>query len=352
MKQKITPEYVLEMLQELKKLFDEKKFNLQTFTVRYPTYFAFRKNLRLKGIIKKEYGRYKWISIEPNIIMAKELIKLYLADSRQRREEFENSKKEFYKNKSNQNQQKEIELLQEIEKTTSLKGKNTAMNLAKEIRQEGEIWTDAVKRASVIMKDGKTKEITLREPKLEELFPNSFIQDLRKEIAEKNNNIESIERIHKQLKEELIGLRAVLSNEKQDNIVYRKFFFDYGNLPKEVQDLKQSLSEKEQELTNQEVANEGLKQRLREAERGIDDNVKTLLQKNSELKETIQSREKEIENLVSKIEDIDTPLSAPTYGFPDFSEPEVSKPQEKVYTSKGSKTYKLFGIPVFSINNK
>ena len=60
-------------------LFDEKKFQLKTIMVKYPSYPVFRKNLCLKGVIKKEYGRYKWISIEPNIIMATELIKLYLS---------------------------------------------------------------------------------------------------------------------------------------------------------------------------------------------------------------------------------------------------------------------------------
>lgn len=309
MKQKITPEYVLEMLQELKKLFDEKKFDLQKFSVKYPTYFAFRKNLRLKGIIKKEYGIYKWISIEPNIIMAKELIKLYLEDSRQRREEFENAKKEFYKNKSNQNQQKELEILQDIEKTNLLKGKNTAMSLAKEIRQEGEVWTDAVKRASVIMKGGKTKtkQITLRKPTFEELFPNSFIQDLRKEIGNKKEHIEAL--------------------QEEREFLHESYTEKIESLKRKYKQLQDELVIQRNSLLNKEA-------------------------ENSELKETIQSREKEIERLVNRIEDIDKTLPEPTYDFPHFSEPEVSDSQVIVTTPKSSKTYKLFGIPVFSINNK
>ena len=47
--------------------------------------------------MKKEFGNNKWISIEPNIIMAKELIKLYLLYSREIQERLNNSKKHFNK---------------------------------------------------------------------------------------------------------------------------------------------------------------------------------------------------------------------------------------------------------------
>jgi len=380
MKQKITPEYVLTMLQELKKSLDEKKFNLPLFVNKYPSYSAFRKHLRSKGIIKKQYGEYKWISIEPNIIMAKELIKLYLLYSREIQEKLNNSKKDFNKIESD----KKIKVLEELEnkinstkpitKKSITKSKSQFespfMSFVKEIRQEGEKWNDAVKRAS-IMKGGKIKTIKTRPQTMEELYPNSFIEDLRKEIGNKKEHIEALqeereflhesytekiestERKYKQLQEELVRLRKSLSREEKEGQQYRKFFLNNGYLPKEVEDLKQSLNLTEKALTNQEVANEGLKQRLREAEKGIDDNVKMLLQKNSELKETIEIREKEIENLVNRYEHFDKPLPEPTYDFPpDFLEPEVSKPQEKFDISKGSRTYKLFGIPVFSISNK
>jgi hypothetical protein len=68
---------------------------------------------------------------------------------------------------------------------------------------------------------------------------------------------------------------------------------------------------------------------------------------NSELKEIIIDREKEIENLLNRFEGFDKPLPEPTYDFPNVSDSQVI-----VTTPKSSKTYKLFGIPVFSINNK
>ena len=262
MKQKNTPENVLEMLQELKKLFDEKKFQLKTFMVKYPSYPVFRKNLCLKGVIKKEYGRYKWISIEPNIIMATELIKLYLSDSKKRRENFENAKKEFYKNKSNQNQPKELK----------------------------------------IMKDGKTKEITLRKPTFEELFPNSFIQDLRKEIGNKKEHIEAL--------------------QEEREFLHESYTEKIESLKRKYKQLQDELVIQRNSLLNKEA-------------------------ENSELKEIIIDREKEIENLLNRFEGFDKPLPEPTYDFP-----EVSDSQVIVTTPKSSKTYKLFGIPVFSINNK
>jgi hypothetical protein len=44
-------------------------------------------------------------------------------------------------------------------------------------------------------------------------------------------------------------------------------------------------------------------------------------------------------------------MPKPSMPEPPIFERELTS-QEKMTTHKGSKTYKLFGIPVFSINNK
>lgn len=78
MKRRFTPEVTLEMLKELKKLVDDKKFTPENFKKKYPTFYNFRKFIFSKGLMSQQYGIYKWISIEPNIYMAKELLALYL----------------------------------------------------------------------------------------------------------------------------------------------------------------------------------------------------------------------------------------------------------------------------------
>jgi hypothetical protein len=312
MNNKITPEYVLNMLQELKKVTGDTTFSASEFSKKYPTFSIFRIFLFSKGIIKKHYGINKWISIEPNIIMAKELLKLYTNYSKENAIRSKNRKLE----KNNIKIDEKIEVLETLENkiksnqsfrkyrrpTKKASNKNTAMSLAKEIRQEGELWLDAVSRASVIMKGGATKKPQLRDLTMQELYPRAYAQDLKKHGY---NDVFEVVTENSQLKNDFEII----------NIKYLQ--------------LQEMLKESREGLIRQETANQSLKQRLKEAEKGIDENVKKLIERISDLKEKIEAQNEEISDLQDRLIDDKKKSNAPA-----------------------SKTYKLFGIPVFSINNK
>jgi hypothetical protein len=78
MKTKFTPQYVLEMLQKVKTLSDLNRFNSAKFVTSYPSFYSFRKILTEKGLFQKKLNKEKWIGIEPNLIMAKAIVELYL----------------------------------------------------------------------------------------------------------------------------------------------------------------------------------------------------------------------------------------------------------------------------------
>lgn len=323
MNAKITPEYVLVMLQELKREFIAKKFKLQTFTKKYPSYNAFRKNLILKGIIKKQFGNYQWVSIEPNIVMAKELIKLYISESRQRQEDFKYYTEQFRQKK----------LLESLEQTTIVKMKNPTMSLAKEIRETGETWNSAVSRASKIIKSKKEQKIQTRPQTIEELYPNSFIQDLKRDIKEMEQKIYSLE----------------IDGQKKEGIIIK---------------LEEASEILEKKLSNESVLNDSLKQRLVEAEKGINENVKELSLKNMELKEKLAEKEQEISNLKSeydlivfeqsfKISNIEIKYQEEISNLKMKHEEEISELQKQIVIKNTKyKSLKLFGFEVYKVEQR
>lgn len=334
MNKKITPDYVLNMLQELKLLADEKRFLSLQFIKKYPTYGVFRKYLFSKGLIKKEYNSIKWISIEPNIIMAKELLKLYITYTKEVNERYKNKTKN-----------KKIEVLEQLEskiksnqkftrKRTPNKNKRqkkSPMALAKEIRQKGENWYSAVKRASIIMKGGKTKEITLREPTMDENYPISYMQKYKKEIADLKEHIEA--------KNEEIEFLHNSYTEKIEKI--KKEYNIYNS--------------------NERIANESYKKRILEVENKMLENVEIYKNKlenlsfkiREEFIKDLKSKDELIENLQNQIDLLYVEGAYKKDNeIVDIPEPIYPKPQEKNDTLKGSRTYKLLGIPVFSITNK
>jgi hypothetical protein len=93
MKRRFTPEVTLEMLKELKKSVDDKTFIVEDFKKKYPSFYNFRKFIFSKGLMSQQYGICKWISIEPNIYMAKELLALYLAYTKENNARYRESLK-------------------------------------------------------------------------------------------------------------------------------------------------------------------------------------------------------------------------------------------------------------------
>jgi chromosome segregation ATPase len=268
MKTKHTPEFVLTMLKELKSLVDNKKFVASEFNRKYSSYYKFRIFIFSKGLMKKNYGIEEWVSIEPNLIMAKELLKLYFNYSR------ENS--ERYKNKLKQKNSNNIlispdDLLENI--------KNQEFEKPEDVEYNSPPFTSN---------------------DLEKRFPKAHIQDLKNLLEDKKEHIEF-------LNEQIESLHETYREKIQSTEI------KYEQLQEELKRLRKSLS-------NQETANNSLKQRLDFSEKGIDDNVQMLLNKNNNLKETIKEQEQEIKEL-KKL---------------------------KIEKEKSISTYKILGIPLFS----
>ena len=129
MKTKHTPETVLKMLQDIKQLLDNNNYNTAYIVKKYPSYSKFRKILYSKGLIKENnYAKRQWVSIPPNIIMAREVLRIFIS----------NTEQEYRYVRRNSNYK-------------------NAMEMAKEIRLDGEKWISAVQRACAIMKGEKEK---------------------------------------------------------------------------------------------------------------------------------------------------------------------------------------------------
>ena len=378
MKIKITPEYVLNMLQELKKLTDDRRFSPAQFCKKYPTYSVFRIYIFSKGLMKKEFGNNKWISIEPNIIMARELLKLYneYVTIRMSKLKKVKPKEKVYTKKTAMSLAKEIrkegegwkdaiiraskimkngnlEVLKNLEeKINSNKPfirerktkskpivKSSFIELAKEIRKEGEKWNDAISRASKIIKGESSKGIQTRPLTMEEMFPMAYEQDRILNGTDSNSII-------KKLKDESENTIKELNKFRKD---FDELINDYNSLGEEAQEVINILKLKNQELNNQINRNKSLISTLQEKNEKKNDEI-------GDLKNKLKFYEaKEIMSLPEP--SLPKPsLPEPFFEYPSMPEPPIFEreltSQEKMGTYKGSKTYKLFGIPVFSINNK
>jgi hypothetical protein len=232
------------------------------------------------------------------------------------------------------------------------------MSLAKEIRKDGERWNDAVSRASKIIKKNKLEEMKLRDLTNQELFPNSYAQDF-----------ETLNIKYQQLQDELRKTKDSYDREINTNQEYRKFYHNNMNLPAEFDKLKQSLK-------NQETANKCFKQRISELENQLVENVEIYKNKVYDFKNKLGEKNDEIKRKDGIIKELqikidllyaegsykkeDEIIDIPEPIFPDFNfeEPtfeESSLPEptfEEKTSTPSSRTYKLFGIPVFSIHNK
>jgi hypothetical protein len=344
------------MLQEVKRLSDQNKFNSTEFIKTYPSFYTFRKILINKGLFNKKNGKEKWISIEPNIIMAKSIVRLYL-------ERLEKLKEE--RNYTIPNTE-ELLKLKKLQIQKNFKGKNPIMSLAKQIREEGEKWNEAVSRASKIMKGGKSKVIQTRPPTIEELFPMAYEQD-------RILNGTDSKSIIKKLEDELEKTRQRLINQETANLSYKQRIEELEKgrakkqtekelyLEKTIDELRGIIREKTNEangnLIKISILNENIVEKTNESNRN-----KSLI---SNLREKIDAQNEEMADLEDRFKDYkkreiwnkpEPSLPEPFFEYPSMPEPPIFEreltSQEKMTTHKGSKTYKLFGIPVFSINNK
>ncbi len=178
------------------------------------------------------------------------------------------------------------------------KPRNTAMTLAKEIREKNENWQDAIKRASEILSEKKSEEnsklqIEHREPTLQELFPNSYAQDF------KLLNIK-----YEQLQEELKKEREALTRQQTANKSYKKRIFETEeNLNQSLKIIKiqeNKIQGYENSLNSEKASAESYKKRFEDAQKSLDEAKKVI--KEQEIEIEVLEQKKSFKSIKPKIE--------------------------------------------------
>jgi len=308
MNTKFTPEYVLKMLQEIKELSDQDNFYVYPFFKKYPSFYGFKKILVNKGIISKDVKKPKWLSIIPNIIMAKEISRIFIENRKIYIEEnnyrkFENPNQINNKIKVTKTNTKPISILQEninpVFFQQNEQTNNEFMTFAKKIRKDGEKWNDAVSRASKIVK-GNYNTIPVKKGKGNHKMKATT--DLAKEIRVNNEKWTSA----------IKRASTLISNTKEINSIPDEFitieksskYLEKINV--ENKKLNDELNEKKLKIKKlitfnngyKELATEEIKKWENEANKWKHEveNMNVVLHKETKI------QEKESQDLINKLE--------------------------------------------------
>jgi hypothetical protein len=312
MKQK-TPQSILEMLQEIKSLSDQDKFYSSKFLINYPSFYQYRGILIRKGLFEKKLGREKWVGIEPNLVMAKAIIKLKIEHSRQLKEKRSIKKDELFDgHQDNVNFMgylpykfvggKEIVISDENEDTaflvTSEEMKvltDSNSSLKKQLEDLNKKYLSEESKWLKLEKNEKDYENRLNVKEQEIKILNQKIKELNSVVFEKNDSVKHYVKANAILENKIIENDELISNYRTKAEVKTKHLKEKEKLIVDINELVNSKNEKILEL-NQLIANQ--------------------LEENKALKET--------ESVINTI------------------------------TSNGSvkKIVKIFGIPIFSSETK
>jgi len=189
-RKRITQELLLNVLIEAKKEMDANTFSSYLFRAQHPTWGVLNPILVEKGVIQKVHSKYKWITIDANIHMAKEVLVLY----RKRIET--NYAKRMGKESSKLNNTISFEeLVKETETLIGVKPEpiktplEECDRLAKIIADNEEIMD--IQEKTIVNKNKKLAEQLDYISDLEELMENykQNIDTLEKEFVELKNSI-------------------------------------------------------------------------------------------------------------------------------------------------------------------
>jgi hypothetical protein len=313
MKQK-TPQSILEMLQEIKSLSDQDKFHSSKFLIKYPSFYQYRGILIRKGLFEKKLGREKWVGIEPNLVMAKAIIKLQLEHSRQLKEKRSMKKDELFDDYPFNNNSidatfpikiddnKDVLISDKTEDTaflvTSEEMKvltDSNSSLKQQLEDLNKKYSSEELKWSKFDKKEKDYENRLNVKEQEIKILNQKIKELNSVVFEKNDSVKHYVKANAILEKKIIENEELISNYRTKAEVKTKHLKEKEKLIIDINELVNSKNEKILEL-NQLIANQ--------------------LEENKALKET--------ESVINTI------------------------------TSTGSvkKIVKIFGIPIFSSETK
>ena len=298
MKTKFTPAYVLEMLKEIKTLCDQNKFNSIQFSKVYSSYLTFGKILESKGIFSNKTGKPTWISVEPNLVMAKAVLRIYLENKKQNAEnkKMDSVTKEEYKIDSNK-----IPYIESLEKENS--------------------------------------ELKLKLQDLKEKI-SDVIKVSKKETEIKDKKISELELIIAEVK------KAHASLVKQLGEIQNHQFFDRGNLTenntylnKLTNDLRNANIKLKIELNNKNSIINGLKNELRIKCDLLEEQVSSVPKEDITLNKKIYEQKQKIINLEKALIEKDSMIK-------EFKSISIVK------SPNVTKKIRIFGIPIYTLETK
>lgn len=273
MKQK-TPQSVLEMLQEIKSLSDQDKFHSSKFLIKYPSFYQYRGILIRKGLFEKKLGREKWIGIEPNLVMAKAIIKLKIEHSRQLKEKRSIKKDELFDgHQDNVNfmgylpykfvgGEKEIVISDENEDTAFLVNSenmkeliDSNSSLKQQLEDLNKKYLSEELKWSKFEKKEKDYENRLNVKEQEIKILNQKIKELNSVVYEKNDSVKHYVKANAILENKIIENEELITNYRTKAEVKTKHLKEKEKLIVDINELVNSKNEKILEL-NQLIANQ------------------------------------------------------------------------------------------------
>jgi len=273
MKQK-TPQSILEMLQEIKSLSDQDKFHSSKFLINYPSFYQYRGILIRKGLFEKKLGREKWVGIEPNLVMAKAIIKLKTEHSRQLKEKRSIKKDELFDgHKDNVNFMgclpynfvgggKEIPISDKTEDTAFLVNSenmkeliDSNSSLKQQLEDLNKKYSSEELKWSKFEKNEKDYENRLNVKEQEIKILNQKIKELNSVVYEKNDSVKHYVQANAILENKIIENEELISNYRTKAEVKTKHLKEKEKLIVDINELVNSKNEKILEL-NQLIANQ------------------------------------------------------------------------------------------------
>lgn len=262
MKTKFNPAYVLEMLKEIKTLCDQNKFNSIQFSKVYSSYLTFGKILESKGIFSNKTGKPTWISVEPNLIMAKEVFRIYLENKKQNAEnkkmdsitkeeyEIDSNKMPYIESLEKENSELKLKKLQDLKE---IEIKDKKISKLQQINAETKnANASLVKQLGEIQNHQFFDRGNLTE---NNIYLNQLTNDLRNANIKLKNELDNKKSKINVLKNEL-QIKCDLLEELQVSSVSIQ---DLSNLNKTIYEQKQKILNLDKTLLEKDLIIENLK---------------------------------------------------------------------------------------------
>ncbi len=259
MKTKFNPLYILLMLEEVKKFSDKNSFDSVIFSKKYPSFKTFKKILISKGLFESKSGVEKWIGVEPNLIMAKEVFRIYLENKKQTavNKKTDSITKEEYEIDSNK-----IPYIQSLEKENSeLKLKlqdlkEKISDVIKVSKKETEIKDKKISELELIIAEAKKAHASLVK-QLGEIQNHQFFD--RGNLTEKNTYLNKLtndlRNANIKLKYELDNKKSIINGLKNELQIKCDLLEEQvSSVPKEDIILNKKIYEQKQKIINLEKA--------------------------------------------------------------------------------------------------